>query len=59
MSNVAVGPYIIVSDNKRSGASMVIYGGMSECAYTMNGVSASICVLEPGLARAWVFSISL
>ena len=49
----AVGQYI------RSGASMVIYGGMGECAYRANGAGANICVVEPCLASAWVFSISL
>ena len=48
-----------MSDNKRSCVSMVIYGGMGECAYTVNGAGTSICVLEPYLARAWVFSMSL
>ena len=38
---------------------MVIYEGMSECAYTVNNAGASICVLEPCLAHAWGFSTSL
>ena len=48
-----------VSGDKRSCVSMVIYGGMGECAHTVNGEGTSICVLEPCLPRAWVFSTSL
>ena len=36
-----------LSDNVQSGASMVIYGGMGACTYTINGAGAGICVLEP------------
>ena len=47
-----------VSDNTQSGASMVIYGGMGECAYTVNGVDVGICVLESCLTHAWVFAMA-
>ena len=31
-----------LSDNIQLGASMVIYGGMGECAYSMKGAGAGI-----------------
>ena len=49
---------IDVSDNIQCGASMVIYGGMDECAYTVNGAGAGICVLEPCLTHARVFAMA-
>ena len=49
---------VLLSENKRSGAPMVIDGGMGECAYTVNGKGAGVYALEPWLARAWVFSTS-
>ena len=38
---------------------MVIYGGMGDCACTVNGAGTSICVLGPCLAHTWVFFMSL
>ena len=49
---------IQLSDNIQSGASMVIYGGRGECAYTMNGAGDGMCVLEPCLTHAWVFAMA-
>ena len=40
------GLVLLVSDNIQSGASMVIYGGMGESSYTMNGAGAGIASLN-------------
>ena len=37
---------------------MVTYEGKGECAYTMNGADAGICVLKPCLTHAWVLTIA-
>ena len=49
---------IVMSDNIQSDASMVIYGGRGECAYTMNGAGAGICVFELCLTHALVFAMT-